>query len=67
MEILQTCWSEMTFDARRRLIRALKQVNFHDAIVVDSQCLTERILCDFEPPVQIAPQEGREVKRHRQR
>jgi len=43
----------------------LVKVDFNHAIIVDSQCLAERVLRDFQAAVHIATQRRPEVKINR--
>ena len=44
------------FDARVVLIDVFIQVGFNDAVVVDSESLTEGILCNLESTIDVSPQ-----------
>jgi hypothetical protein len=49
---------QMHFDARVVLIDVFVEVGFDDAVVVDAESLTEGILRDLEPAIDV-PSEGR--------
>jgi len=42
------------FDARVMLIDVFVEVGFDDAVVVDAKSLTEGILRDFEPTIDVS-------------
>lgn len=44
------------FDARVVLIDVFIEVRFNDAVVVDPESLTESILCNLEPTIDVSPQ-----------
>ncbi|TKS57938.1 MAG: hypothetical protein EWM73_03679 [Nitrospira sp.] len=44
----------MHFDTRVIFIDVFVEMGFDDAIVVDAEALTEGILCDFEPAINVA-------------
>ena len=46
---------QMHFDARVVLIDVFVEVSFDDAVVVDAESLTEGILRDFEPAIDVSP------------
>jgi hypothetical protein len=60
------CGCEKDFNAWICPIDVLVQVCFDDAVVVQSQAFAEGILCDFESPVHITSQGGREIEADRQ-
>jgi hypothetical protein len=43
----------MNFDARVVFVDVLIEVGFDDAVVVDAEPLTERILCNLESAIDI--------------
>lgn len=45
---------QMHFDARIVLIDVLVEVSFDDAVVVDAESLTEGILRDLEPAIDVS-------------
>jgi hypothetical protein len=47
--------SELYLQTRGVTVYPFAQVNFYHQIVVDSQCLAESILSNFETPIQITP------------
>ena len=46
---------QMHFNARVVLIDVLVEVGFHDAVVIDAESLTEGILRDLEPAIDVSP------------
>ena len=44
----------MYFDARVVFINVFVEVGFNDAVVVDAEPLTESILCDLEPAIDVS-------------
>ena len=52
----------MYFDARVVLIDVLVEVGFDDAVVVDAEPLTEGVLRDLEPAIDISSQGRGEIE-----
>jgi hypothetical protein len=48
--------SELYMHTRGVTVHPFPQVNFYHQVIVDSQCLAEGILSNFETPIQITSQ-----------
>lgn len=50
------CRAQMHFDARVVLINVFVEVGFDDAVVIDAESLTEGILRDLQPAIDVSSQ-----------